>query len=122
MILSDMEYHLVLLPVIGSHYSDKIKSDLSIIIPDVLLQFNGGVKKLTVARDEVYVHFSSSPDASPREIAKTLIWDVSLRLKRVNKELVGYKSVFRDACFIKTGAKPTTARVRDFISISIHGV
>jgi hypothetical protein len=122
MILSDMEYHLVLLPVIGPDYCDKIKSDLSIIIPDVLLQFKGAVKKLAVAREQVYVHFSASPDASPKEMAETLVWEVSLRLKRVNTELAGYKSVFRDTYFIKTGAKPTKTQVKDFIGISITGV
>ncbi len=122
MILSDMEYHLVLLPVIGPDYCDKIKSDLSIIIPDVLLQFKGAVKKLAVAREQVYVHFSASPDASPKEMAQTLVWEVSLRLKRVNTELAGYESVFRDTYFIKTGAKPTKTQVKDFIGISITGV
>jgi REP element-mobilizing transposase RayT len=122
MILSDVEYHLVLLPVIGPDYSDKIKSDLSIIIPDALLQFKGGVKKLTVSRDQVYVHFSSSPDASPKEIAQTLIHEVSLRLKRVNSELAGYNSVFRDTYFIKTGSRPTKTQVKDFIGLSITGV
>ncbi len=122
MILSDVEYHLVLLPIIGPDYCDKIKSDLSIIIPDAFLQFKGAVKKLTVSRDQVYVHFSSSPDASPKEMAQTLIHEVSLRLKRVNTELAGYKSVFRDTYFIKTGAKPTKTQVKDFISISITGV
>ena len=122
MIISDMEYHIVLLPVLGSNYGDKIKSDLSIIIPDVLLQFKGGVKKLTIARGQVYVHFSSSPDASPKEMAQTIIWETSERLKRVNPELGGYKSVFRNTYFIKTGARPNKTQVKDFISLSVSGV
>jgi hypothetical protein len=122
MIISDVEYHLVLLPTISASFNDKIKSDLYIIIPDALLQFRGGVKKLTVAREEVYVHFSSSPTASPKEMAETLIAETSFRLKRVNPELESYKSAFRDSYFIKTGAKPTRAQVKDFMHLSINGL
>lgn len=122
MIISEVEYHLVLLPTISTLFNEKTKSDLFIIIPDVLLQFKGGVKKMTASRDEVQVNFSSSPDVSPKEIAETLVSETSTRLTRVNPELASYKSVFRDSYLIKTGAKPTRAQVKDFIHLSINGL
>ncbi|MBI3794093.1 MAG: transposase [Nitrospinae bacterium] len=122
MIISDVEYHLVLLPSAGLVPDDKIKSDLAIIIPDVLLQYRGGVKLLAITRDHVHVHFSSSPDVAPKEMADTLIRETSVRLVRVNEKLKGYDRVFLDTFLVKTGAKPTKGQIRDFIQISITGV
>ncbi|MBI5179459.1 MAG: transposase [Nitrospinae bacterium] len=122
MIITDIEYHFVLLLTIADLFEEKMKSDLAIIIPDVLLEFKGGVKRLQITPDQVYVHCSVGPDASPKQIAETLMHETSERLVRVNPSLKTFNTVFRSNYFIKTGAKPSKTQIRDFVSLSITGI
>jgi REP element-mobilizing transposase RayT len=122
MILTDIEYHLVLLPCISEIFEEKMKSDLAIIIPDALLEFKGGVKRLQVSPERIYIHFSAAPDASPKQIAETLMRETSTRLVRVNPPLKDFRTVFSEHYFIKTGARPTKTQINDFVSLSISGI
>ncbi len=122
MIMSDIEYHLVLLPSITEVFLEKMKSDLALIIPDVLLEFKAGVKMLQISPEQVYIHFSASPDAAPKHIAETLMHETSTRLVRVNKTLSSFNSVFRSDYFIKTGKRPSKTQIKDFISLCITGI
>lgn len=122
MIISDIDYHFVLPLKIEDLFTPKMKSDFALIIPDALLEHRAGVKRLEVAKNRIYLHISAPPDLPPKKIAEDLMFETSLRLIRVNKELNGFISVFGDRFFIKTGAKPTKKQIDDFIMLSNDGI
>ncbi len=122
MIISDIDYHLVLPLSIEEFFTAKMKSDLSLIIPDVLLQYRAGVKRLEATKSRVYLHISAPPDQAPKKIAEDMMWEASLRLIRVNEQLKGFVSVFDGRMFIKSGAKPSKKQISDFVTISNSGI
>ncbi len=123
MIISEIDYHLVLLPIIEDYFDRKIKTDLSIIIPDLIgIEFRGSVKNLKIKKDEIWIHFTASPEFSPSDIAQRIIREGSVRLVRINDKLIGFKLVFREDFYMKSGNKPTRARINDFISVVIGGI
>ena len=122
MIISDIDYHFILPLCIEEFFVPKMKSDLALIIPDVLLQYRAGVKRLDVAKNRIYLHISAPPDQPPKKIAEDMMWETSLRLIRVNEELKGFVSVFDGRMFIKTGLKPAKKQIDDFVTISNAGI
>ncbi len=122
MIISDIDYHFVLPLSIEEFFTSKMKNDLALIIPDVLLQYRAGVKRLEAAKSRVYLHISAPPDQAPKKIAEDLMWETSLRLIRVNDGLKGFVSVFDGRMFIKSGAKPGRKQIDDFVTISNAGI
>lgn len=121
-IISDIDYHFILPLSIEEFFTPKMKSDLALIVPDVLLQHRAGVKRLDVAKSRMYLHISAPPDQPPKKIAEEMMWETSLRLIRVNDDLKGFISVFDGRMFIKTGAKPTKKQIDDFVTISNTGI
>ncbi len=122
MIISELSYHLVLLTNICDYYEPKMKSDLSTIIPDIIADYNGVMEKLTVKPDRIFIHFTASPQYSPVEIAQAIVRQGSERLKRLYEKLDGFKDVFREDYYFKSGKKPTRAQVDDFITIVKEGI
>lgn len=122
MIISDIDYHLVLLTYLEEHFNSKIKENLGIIIPDLMIQFQGSMKKLKIAPDQIYIHFTAAPENSPSDIVKTLKVLTTQRLLRVHKDLDGYKEIFTSDYFIKSGTKPTKEQISNFISIAKSGI
>ena len=121
MIISEIEYHMIILAN-GVSFNSGMKSDLNIIIPDIMLDFKGTVKKLTVKADRIHIHFTCAPDHSPKEIAENLTLDTSRRLARRHEKLKGYGNLFRKDCYFKSGKKPTGRQIDDFIEIIRKGI
>ena len=122
MIISEIKYHLVIPTNIRDYYEPKMKSDLSIIIPDIITDHNGVVEKLKVEPDRVYICFTGSPQHSPEEVARAIVREGSERLKRLHEKLDGFNTVFREDYYFKTGKKPTRSQVDDFIKIVKEGI
>jgi REP element-mobilizing transposase RayT len=99
-----------------------MKSDLSIIIPDILAEYSCVVERLTIKSDRIYIHFTASPQHSPAEIGRAVVTHGSIRLKRLHEKLDGFKEVFREDYYFKSGKKPTRAQVEDFITIVKKGI
>ncbi len=122
MIVSDIEYHFIFPLSIEECFDRKMKSDLALIVPDVLAQYRAGVKRLEVSKDRLYVQMSAPADVAAKKIAEDLMWETSLRLIRVNKKLEGFTSIFTGRYFVKSGAKPTKKQVDDFVTLSNTGI
>lgn len=122
MIISELKYHLVIPTNISNYYEPKMKSDLSIIIPEIITAHSGVVEKLKVEPDRVYILFAGSPQYSPEEIAKAIVREGSERLKRLHDKLAGFNLIFREDYYFKTGKKPTRSQVDDFIKIAKEGI
>jgi len=122
MVISEIEYHLVLVFSINRTPTGKMKNDLSIIIPDIILELKGTQKRLKVHPDYLYLHFSSSADQSPIDLAKSIIRFASTRLIRLNKELQGYDLIFNENIYIKSGSRPKKSQIDDFMEISSSGL
>lgn len=123
MILSSIDYHLVMLTRVAEHFEPRMKSDLAAIMPDVMAQFFGGtIKSVNIRPDRIYLHFSAPPEHSPKDIADTLARQCTIRLARVYKKLEGFSSIFRDDFYLKSGAKPKRKQIEDFICIVKTGI
>ena len=123
MIISEISYHLVLIMNIREYFEPKMKSDLAIIIPDILAEHGCALERLTVSPDRMYLQFTASPKYTPVEIAEAVATNASIRLKRLyEKKLDGFKYVFREDYYFKTGKKPTKAQLDDFIKIVKEGI
>lgn len=122
MVISEIEYHLVLLSCLQDDFDRKMKKDFTVIFPDLLLEFSGTVKKLSVLADYVYLHFTTSPDSAPSDVVRTLRRLASTRLIRVNDKLIGFNEIFKEDYYMKSGSKPTKKKINDFISIVKSGV
>lgn len=122
MVVSEIDYHLVLLPSAAADLDAEIKNDLAIIIPDLLIEFRGAVKKLKIAASRIVVHFSAGPEFSPCNVAETIIKMASLRLKRRHERLEGFGTFFSEHYYLKSGKEPTRTQVDDFISVVTRGI
>lgn len=122
MIISEISYHLVLFTNISDYFKPKMKSDLALIIPDILVEYGSALERLTVSPDRVYLHITASPKFPPVEIAEAVATNASIRLKRLHKKLEIFKQVFREDYYIKTGKKPTKVQLDDFIKIAKEGI
>lgn len=122
MVISEIDYHLVLLLSIEDFFEPKMKSDLALIIPDALVEHRATVKRLDIAKNRIHLHITAPPDAAPKKIVEDLMWQVSLRLIRVNPTLKGFSKIFLDSFFIKSGAKPTKAQVDNFVTLINSGI
>jgi len=122
LIISEISYHLVLLTNIREYYEPKMKSDLAIIIPDILVEYGCALERLAVSPDRVYLHLTASPKFPPIEIAEAVAAHASIRLKRLYKKLDGFKRVFREDYYFKTGKKPTKGQLDDFLKIAKEGI
>ena len=98
MIISEISYHLVLFTNIRDYYEPRMKADLAIIIPDILVEYGCALERLAVAAH------------------------ASIRLKRLYKKLDGFKRVFREDYYFKTGKKPTKGQLDDFIKMAKEGI
>jgi len=117
MLVSDIEYHIVLIPCI-EEITPAMKKDLKYIVPDAVTHFQGRLLKMEVAQDRLYLRLNGPPDLSPIDIASTIISEVSSRLKRVHDTIKGYGDIFRDDYYVKTGARPKKEQIDDFILIA----
>ena len=122
MIISEIKYHLVLITNIREYFEPKMKSDLAIIIPDILAEHGCSLEKITVSPDRLYLHITASPNHTPAEIAEAIATNASIRLKRLHEKLDGFKNVFREDYYFKTDKKPTKAQLDDFIKIVKEGI
>lgn len=122
MIISDIDYHLILLTYIDEEFKPGMKKDLEVIIPDVLREFKGSVEKLKISPDQIYLHFTAGPDAAPTDIVRTLNRHCTTRLTRMHEKLEHFDNIFREDYYIKSGSRPTRSQINDFISIAISGV
>lgn len=107
---------------IREYFEPKMKSDLAIIVPDILAEHGCTLERLTVSPDRMYLHITASPQRAPFEIAEAVATNASIRLKRLHDKLGGFKYVFREDYYFKTGKKPTQAQLDDFIKIAKEGI
>jgi len=117
MLVSDIEYHIVLIPSIED-ISPAMKKDLKYIVPDSVTHLKGRLLKMEVAQDRLYLRLIGPPELSPVDIAGTIISEVSTRMKRVHETLQGYSAIFREDYYVKTGARPKKEQIDDFILIA----
>ncbi|MDH5542318.1 MAG: transposase [Nitrospinota bacterium] len=118
MVVSEIEYQIVLLFCIEEYFEPEMEDELSIIVPDVISEYNGSVLEMKVNRDYLYVHFRSSPDHSPSEVARGLALLTSARLINLHNGLKGYETVFRPDFCVKTGEKMGEYEIEDFMAIA----
>jgi REP element-mobilizing transposase RayT len=116
MLVSEIEYHMVLIPCI-ERTTPAMDKDMEQIVPDVISQLKGRMMKIELKPEQLYLHISAPPGISPADIIGTVISEVSTRMKRVHKELDAYGQIFRDDYFVKTGSRPNKVQIEDFISI-----
>jgi REP element-mobilizing transposase RayT len=121
MLVSEIEYHIVLIPWIED-ITPAMKKNLKEIVPDTVAQFKGRLLKMEVDEERLYLQISAPPDISPADIAGTIISEVSARMKRVHPELKGYGEIFREDYYVKTGSRPGKVQIDDFISIAKHRI
>ena len=122
MIISEISYHLVLITNIRDYFEPKMKSDLAIIIPDVLAEYGCALERIAVSPDRVYLYITASPKYTPVQIAEAVATNASIRIKRLHKKLDGFNNIFREDYYFKTGKKPTKAQLDDFIKIVKEGI
>jgi len=118
MVVSEIEYQIVLLFCIEEYFESEMEDELSIIVPDVISEYNGSVLDMKVSQDYLYAHFRASPDHSPSEIARGLALLASARLINLHSGLKGYETVFRPDFSVKTGGKMGIDEIEDFITIA----
>ncbi len=122
MIISDLEYHMAIRFSIDEFLNSKMKSDLAIIIPDILLEYKGAVKEMKITSSRFYLNFTAGADCSPKEVAESIVRGASNRLVRLHKKIEGFDLIFKNPVYIKTGSKPSKRQLDDFFSIAATGI
>lgn len=120
--ISEISCHIVFISNIQDYFEPRMKSDLAIIIPDILVEHGSVLESLTVSPDRMRLLITASPRKTLFEIAEAVATNASIRLKRLHSKLDGFKYVFREDYYFKTGKKPTKAQVDDFIKIVKEGI
>jgi hypothetical protein len=122
MVISELEYHIALLFSLDEPLTAPMKSQLSIIVPDILPGFKGTLLKMKIAPEYLYIHCTAGAEHSPIEIAEEIICAGSRRFIRLHKHLEGYDRIFKNDIYVKSGKKPSKKQLDDFVSLSSSGI
>ena len=121
MIISEIEYHVLLPFIDGDPITPAMEADMMPAVREQLELFKASLCELDREPDYLYFRFSASPEHTPAGQVEA-VKDCITKLLLERSDMEGYKEIFMPQMYISSGAKPDEEITEDFLRLCRDGV
>ncbi|MGK7344377.1 MAG: hypothetical protein ACNS63_01035 [Candidatus Nitrospinota bacterium M3_3B_026] len=122
MILSDIRYHIVFVIVLDPPMTKRMEEPLPGIFREEAESMGLALDSLTMEKTHHAAAVAAPADRAPAAIAGGLRENVSRRvIFRFGDELSGWGSIYGGPMMIKSGRRPSRARIEAFLRLALGG-